>query len=61
MILSVNGGSSCIKFSLYRIQKPLEQMLFGAIENIGTANTQLSFTVVAEPPKKSWRPGSQNY
>ncbi|WHF52902.1 acetate/propionate family kinase [Chryseobacterium gotjawalense] len=54
MILSVNGGSSSIKFSLYRIQKPLEQVLFGAIENIGTENTQLNFTVVADPQKKSW-------
>ncbi len=42
-ILSINGGSSSIKFSLYRAKEPLEQLLYGAIENIGTKTAKLNF------------------
>jgi acetate kinase len=42
-ILSVNGGSSSIKFSLYRIKEPLEQLFYGEIENIGTKKATLNF------------------
>ncbi len=43
-ILTINGGSSSIKFSLYKIQEPLEQLFSGEIENIGTQNVKLNIT-----------------
>ncbi len=43
-ILTINGGSSSIKFSLYRIKESLEQLLYGEIGNIGTKKAKLSFT-----------------
>ncbi len=42
-ILTINGGSSSIKFSLYKIENPLKQMFYGQLENIGSANAKLSF------------------
>jgi len=43
MVLTINGGSSSIKFSVYRIQNPLELFLSGSIENIGTDKVRLTF------------------
>ncbi|MEO5642626.1 MAG: acetate/propionate family kinase [Bacteroidia bacterium] len=43
-ILTINGGSSSIKFSLYIIEDSLEQLFNGEIKNIGTQNAKLSFT-----------------
>ncbi len=42
-ILTINGGSSSIKFSLYKIDKPLKEICSGQVENIGSANSVLSF------------------
>ena len=42
-ILTINGGSSSIKFALYNIEEELVLLLYGQIENIGTKNTKLSF------------------
>jgi len=44
-ILTINGGSSSIKFSLYKIEDPLKQMFVGQIENIGTPKAKLSYLV----------------
>jgi len=41
-ILTINGGSSSIKFALYQIDDVLTQLLAGAIENIGAGNIRLS-------------------
>jgi acetate kinase len=43
-VLTINGGSSSIKFSLYKIEESLSQLLYGEIESIDTSNTKLSFT-----------------
>ncbi len=43
-ILTINAGSSSIKFSLYKIKEPLEQLFYGEIENIGTQKATLDFT-----------------
>lgn len=43
-ILTINGGSSSIKFSLYKIEEALDQLLYGEIENIGTPNVKLNYT-----------------
>jgi len=44
MILTINGGSSSIKFSLYSFEEPLEQLLIGGLENIGRKDAKLHFT-----------------
>jgi acetate kinase len=43
-ILTINGGSSSIKFSLYKIEALLKQIVNGQIENIGSAKAKLIFT-----------------
>ena len=43
-VLTINGGSSSIKFSLYKIEEPLYRLWYGEIESIGTSATKLSFT-----------------
>jgi len=51
-ILTINGGSSSIKFSLYKIEAPLKQMFVGQIENIGTKEAKLSFNNSVTEQKK---------
>lgn len=53
MIFTINGGSSSIKFSLYKMNEPLQKILFGEIENIGTAKAKLIFTNTADQQKNS--------
>ena len=52
-ILTINGGSSSIKFSLYKIEDPLKQMFNGQIENIGSSKAKLSFNISATEQKNS--------
>ena len=52
-ILTVNGGSSSIKFSFYKSKASLEQLFYGAIENIGTPKAILHFTIIAGEQKSS--------
>ncbi|MHB1590121.1 MAG: acetate/propionate family kinase [Sulfuricella sp.] len=42
-ILTINGGSSSIKFALYRVGEPLERRLYGKIDRIGLSGTNLTF------------------
>lgn len=42
-LLTINGGSSSIKFALYETEGSLKQLLYGEIENIGTKNAVLNF------------------
>ena len=42
-ILTINGGSSSIKFALYRIGESLERELHGKIDRIGSGGTNLTF------------------
>lgn len=42
-ILAVNGGSSSIKFALYRTGAALERRLHGKVDRIGLTGTTLSF------------------
>ena len=42
-ILTINGGSSSIKFALYQIDKPLKQGLYGKVDRIGLTGTTLTF------------------
>ena len=42
-ILTLNGGSSSIKFALYQTGETLEQSFYGSIDRIGSPGTNLSF------------------
>lgn len=42
-LLSINGGSSSIKYALYETEGSLNQLLAGEMENIGSGNAKLSF------------------
>ena len=53
-VLTINGGSSSIKFSLYEIEGSLKQLFYGKMENIGTKNTKLSFTNADTHQKNSF-------
>jgi acetate kinase len=42
-VLTINGGSSSIKFALYQKKETLSPMLNGAVESIGEKGTTLNF------------------
>lgn len=42
-ILTINGGSSSIKFSLYEADGPLKRRLYGKVDRIGLSGTNLTF------------------
>ena len=48
-ILTINGGSSSIKFALYEAVNPLKRGLYGTVDRIGLSRTNLTFH---EPTKK---------
>ena len=52
-VLTINGGSSSIKFSLYQIDESLMRLFYGEIESIGSKNTKLSFTNTTTHKKNS--------
>ena len=43
-ILTINGGSSSIKFALYQVAEPLRRGLCGTIDRIGLSGTNLTFS-----------------
>ena len=49
-ILTINGGSSSIKFALYACDRPLHQQVLGKIERIGLPDTRM---VYADAARKS--------
>ncbi len=42
-ILTINGGSSSIKFDIYQVREPLERGLHGKVDRIGLSGTNLTF------------------
>ncbi len=42
-VLTINGGSSSIKFALYQVGEPLQRGLYGKIDRIGLSGTNLTF------------------
>ena len=42
-ILTINGGSSSIKFAVYQTAEPLQRTLHGKVERIGMSGTKLTF------------------
>ncbi len=47
-ILSINGGSSSIKFALYQTEAELERRLYGKIDRMGLNGTYLSFNDISK-------------
>ncbi|MEO8226680.1 MAG: acetate/propionate family kinase [Gemmatimonadota bacterium] len=47
IVLTINGGSSSIKFAAYRADQSLERGLSGKIDRIGSNGTTLTFTNAA--------------
>ncbi len=43
-ILTINGGSSSIKFALYQIGKPIKKSFHGSVDRIGLPGTSLTFS-----------------
>jgi acetate kinase len=52
-ILTINGGSSSIKFALYAAVKPLKRGLCGTIDRIGLSGTNLTFCEADGKPQVS--------
>ena len=42
-ILTINGGSSSIKFALYQVGETLKRTLHGAVDRIGMSGSTLTF------------------
>lgn len=42
-ILTINGGSSSIRFALYQVNEPLQRGLYGKVDRIGLGGTNLIF------------------
>ena len=42
-VLTINGGSSSIKFALYQTGEPLKRRLYGKVDRIGLSGTNLTF------------------
>jgi acetate kinase len=52
-ILTINGGSSSIKFALYEVGKPLQRGLHGKVDRIGLSGTNLTFHDADGKPQSS--------
>ena len=52
-VLTINGGSSSIKFALYKVGEPLKRGLHGKVDRIGLRGTNLTFTDLDGKPQPS--------
>jgi acetate kinase len=52
-VLTMNGGSSSIKFALYQTGQPLKRSLFGKVDRIGLSGTNLTFNGPAGKQEES--------
>jgi acetate kinase len=52
-ILTINGGSSSIKFALYAAVEPLKRGLYGTVDRIGLSGTNLTFHEADGKPQAS--------
>ncbi len=61
-ILTINGGSSSIKFALYKMEETLTQLFCGEIENIGSKKATLNFnnTITQQKNSESIKATSHN-
>ncbi len=52
-ILTINGGSSSIRFALYQVGEPLKKELHGKVDRIGLTGTNLTFNDGTEKQPES--------
>ena len=45
-VLTINGGSSNLRFALFKVGESLPRILIGKFDRIGLSNARLSFTDV---------------
>jgi acetate kinase len=60
-VLTINGGSSSIKFALYRIGQPLQRGLRGKIDRIGSGGATLTLSEPNEDKKDSREVDAADY
>jgi acetate kinase len=60
-ILTINGGSSTIKFALYQIDDPLSCLLHGNIDRISLKDSTLTFNDKKDDKKNSLKIESSDY
>jgi len=51
-VLTINGGSSSIRFAVYQMKEPLTRKLHGKIDRIGLSGTNLTFNDQTETHKE---------
>src|ERR1700749_3317442 len=51
-ILTINGGSSSIRFALFDINESSRRLLDGKVERIGTPEAKLSLKPLGSPPSE---------
>jgi acetate kinase len=60
-ILTINGGSSSIKFALYQVGAPLLRTLYGKVDRIGLSGTSLTFSDSSEKQPESHSVAASNH
>jgi acetate kinase len=60
-LLTINGGSSSIRFALYEEGEPLRRLLDGKVDRIGLSGTNLSFKYSTERSRSSHTIDSPHY
>lgn len=50
-LLTINGGSSSIRFALFDVGEPLRRLLGGKVDRIGLSGTNLTFKDTTEEPQ----------
>jgi len=60
-ILTINGGSSSIKFALYKAGEPLQRGLYGKVDRIGLSGTNLTFKDPAQDREESQKLGASDH
>ena len=60
-ILTINGGSSSIKFALYEAVNPLKRGLYGKVDRIGLSGTNLTFNEPTKKKPKSFKLAAANH
>jgi len=54
-ILTINGGSSSIKFALYPVKEPMKRGFYGKVDRIGLSGTNLTFSDPTKKHSKSFK------
>jgi acetate kinase len=60
-ILTINGGSSSIKFALYQFEEPLKRGQYGKVDRIGLSGTNLTFHDPDGKPSASHKLDAANH